>query len=243
MYANYNRFDPIKAIALGAHGIESQERICADLVNTPANYYKTPCTAYDPESQDNFLRVNVTETEPTIYNDPHTDPQLKAALAHRIFMETVSSLIDDSDRKFLSFICNAIVGSDLEVLKQLLNVISDSMPHKMEAYLKTLTASFNSLGAGICLKAESRTMVLVHLYHGNCAIAIDPTTSESRVMPIFTDWDGEVFVASGEVISPTSDRLLEKIQEQAVCRILMGYQKSGRPENKSQLPVVRDLAA
>jgi len=240
MYANYSQLSYLNAIRLSAHGIESRNSLCADLVKVPNNYYQNPCTVYEPISESEVWRVRIDGNETnTIYNDGETDPQLKAALAHRLIIENMNPLIDDTDRKFLSFFCNAILRGDIDMLKQLFKVIADTMPQKLEPYTKALTKLFSDTNAGVCLRWISRDRILVHIYHGNCALAINPHTGSSSVIPIQTEWDGSVCVRSGEVIAPGCEKLMETIRNQALQRALLDHQN----ETRSGLPRVYEMAA
>jgi hypothetical protein len=244
MYANYNRsensheFD-VRALELKAHGIDSSRNVCADLLNKPSNYYST----HESDVQryiDCIARVKFQESN-TIYNSAETDPQIRAALVNRIIMEDVSGLIDETDRKFLSYICYAIVRGDINALKKLLNGVARSSPQKLSAYVNTLNDHFTNLKAGICFSFQSVEMILLHMYHHTSAIAIDPSTASVAVLSIFTDWDGTVFFAEGSVASPTADELFAEIQEQCVRRILMSHEANDN--QRSGLPIVHEQSS
>lgn len=240
MYANYNSDHSNqlgrRALELKAHGVESSRSFYADLLNKPTNYY----SATDG-STDNFIsRVKFQNTNSTIYNNSETDPQMRAALVHRIIMACVSGLIEENDKKFLSYICYAIVRGDIDALKKLLNGLVRSFPDKLEAYIKTLNEIFNDQGAGICFTYHRKDMILLHIYHAQFAIAIDPTTASAAVLPIFTDWDGTVFFAEGEVSEPGSEALLAIIQSQCIQRVLLKYEDYEKALAANQLPVVHE---
>lgn len=244
MYANYNSDHSnqtgLRALELKAHGVSGSRSFYADLLNKPTNYYNVMDNSNENGGSDFISRVKFQETDSTIYNDAETDPQMKAAVVHRIIMEYVSALIEDNDRKFLSYICYAIVRGDIDALKKLLNGLVRSFPGKLEAYVTTLAELFNNQGAGICFSYLRKDMILLHLYHGRVAIAIDPTTASVAVLPIFTDWDGTVFFAEGEVSNPGAQELLAVIQSQCIQRVLLKYDDYDKAVAANQLPSVHE---
>lgn len=242
MYANYNSDYSnnlgLRALELKAHGIDSTRNVCADLLNQPSNYYSTPTSSSEGYNEC-VWRIKFQETS-TIFNDAETDPQMRAALAHRIIMEFVPGLIEENDKKFLSYICYAIVRGDIEALKKLLNGIARSFPNKLQAYVKTLNDILSDQGTGICFSFNSNDMILLHIYHGNYAIAINPMTASAVVLPIFTDWDGTVFFAEGEVLEPWPDELLAIIQMQCIRRILLRHEDYDKAIAANRLPIIHD---
>jgi hypothetical protein len=209
----------------------------------PQNYYATPCTAYSIET-DNVWRVRRNSNDVTIYNDPDTDPMLKVALSHRIVMENVSSLIEDADRKYISYLSHAIIRGDIIMLAQVLCAIAEAVPIKMTAYVQTLQNCLTDLISGISFSVhDDPKLILLHLYQSSCAIAVQPGDKSVAVLPIYTDWDGTVLIVDGEVISPTVEGLMQQIQQQAICRILLQYESDRGKNSKMDLPVVRELAA
>ncbi len=243
MYANYNSDHSsqpgLRALELKAHGVSDSRSFYADLLTQPTNYYSVMHST-DNEASNFISRVKFQETDSTIYNHAQTDPQMRAAVVHRIIMEYVSGLIEDNDKKFLSYICYAIVRGDIEALKKLLNGLVRSFPDKLEAYVKTVDELFNNQGAGICFTYLRKDMILLHIYHGRVAIAIDPTTASVAVLPIFTDWDGTVFFAEGEVSEPGAQTLMAVIQSQSIQRVLLKYDDYDKAVAANQLPSVHE---
>lgn len=246
MYANYsgsevkNEFD-LRAFQLKAYGIDSSSGSCADLLNKPTNYYNALGTSNEGII-DCLTRVKFQNTSGATA-EVNNDPRVRAALAHSIIIEEVSGLIEENDIKFLSYICYAIVRSDVDALKKLLNGVARSIPQKLQAYVSTLNQIFSNLETGICFTFHGRNMILLHIYHNDLAIAIDPIASGVSVVPIFTDWDGTVFFAEADPTAPAADDLLEAIQAQCITRVLMRYADYDQYVAASSLTVVHEEKA
>lgn len=242
MCANYNRPSVLDAIRLSASGIDIKSSMCADLIVAPNNFYYQKTASAQWQSDLWRLVCPVQQQAPNIANDQGADPQLKAALAHRLIMRGVSHLIEDTDRKFLSMIYNAITRGDLEVLLQVLKLISESIPHKLNAYVTTLDKRLSEIASGVCLTWQSRDMILLHVYHGDCAVAINPRTGQTAVLRIFTDWDGSVFVGNAEFLSRETQPVLDMIKAQLIRRVLLDYDPESY-DSVIQMPVGMELAA
>lgn len=241
-YTDYYKRDEQSAFRLEAQGIEIQHAFCTDLISVPNNFYQEPCSVYGKDK--NVWRVTADKlSEITIYNDPNTDQTLKAALAQRIVMENISTLIGDEDRKLLSWFCQAITRGDIVMLAQLICALHESAPQKLPAFTKTLSQTFSDLGAGVILTASSAEQFLLHLYRANCAIAIDSITKTVSLVPINTEWDGTVIVKEGEIVSPAVAELSQLISDQAVCRILLKYETESAEGERLPVSVVKELAA
>lgn len=241
-YSNYYSKNTQSGFRLQTQGVEIRHALSNDLMLSPTNFYQTPCSAYEGDNSIWRAATNELSTT-TIYNDPNTDQTLKAALAQRVMMEGVSSLIGDEDRKLLSWFCQAITRGDIVMLAQLFCALSESAPQKLPAFAQTLNQTLSDLAAGVLLTMISPDQFLLHQYHGNCAIAIKPLTKSVTLVPISTDWDGTVSVEEGEIVSPTVEELSQKISAQAVCRILLKYETESSDEDRIQVSVVEELAA
>ncbi|MBX9666444.1 MAG: hypothetical protein K2X93_02450 [Candidatus Obscuribacterales bacterium] len=243
----FTTFDVSKVKAelkLQAHGIDSKQSYCADLLSAPRSYYTTTATFYNEASRQLVFRVNFDDkTSTTIYNDPDTDPRLKAALAHRIIMDKTGIFADEMERKAFAFFNNAIVRGDLELLTQVICALFVADPERGECFADTTSALLMDSGAGIRLTKSGINQVLLHAYHGNCAVAIDTERLSASVVPITTEWDGTVNVIDAEVLSPTSEDLLERLREQCVVRVLLKHEIDGDESNTLEVPAVYGQAA
>lgn len=232
------------ALNLEAHGIDSRQSFCTDLINTPAPYYSSAATIYSESSKQQTFRVRFDEkTSTTIYNDPDTDPRLKAALAQRIIAENTGVFADEMERKCFSFLSNALSRVDIEMLVQVVSAMFVADPEKAIGFAQTTSELFMNSGAGIKLTKTGESQILLHPYHGNCAVAIDSENLSASVVPISTEWDGTVIVEDGEVLSPTVEGLLERIKEQYVQRILLKHEVDGDDCDTLEVPAVFGQAA
>lgn len=244
MLSTYDVSKMKAALNLQAQGIDSQQPYCADLLSTPKSYYPSAATLYSSASSQNVFRVRFDEnTSTTIYNDPDTDPRLKAALAHRIIMEKTVVFADEMERKCFSFLTNALVRVDIDMLIQVVSAVFVADPEKAEGFAQTTSELFMNSGAGVLLTQSGENQILLHAYHGYCAIAIDTESLSSSVVPISTAWDGTVTVLDGEIISPTSGVLLDRLKEQCVLRILLKHEVDADESNTLEVPAVFGQAA
>lgn len=222
---NYTNFDPRVQSALAACTAEQESsKIYMDLCLTTANYYEHQNNGSRAGNYFELLRDGIAFPfrDGTIDCEPE-DESFEIAHAHHLLMEELSTLIEDKDRQYMAYILNAIVNGALPMFAQIMSSLATSYPSKFKGYVESANNALTDARSGVMITMVDG-IILLHAYHGNVAIAVEPKEMMAALVPIRTEWDGEVVIIKGEVLSPSMDELMEQLAKLCVQRVRLWYE-------------------